>query len=254
MAQQIHFPIFGPLSLLLVMLASSFAVLHGQVYKDGLSSAIEKVRLKHPIAVDSACELVRAGFFVEFELSKSQESMSQLDQSHKAELAALAAFQNIIDNLLQSNWSSDSSHRDYLLKEEQEKYDKKTSATRWNSETQEMEIYEKSYTYNPPSLLGAYSSTYREIFQRWPGEARLMADRFLVECRSSPKEVIAFLSTQYGFERRAFESDWEGWDEVQNFYRELSEIAQDESWESKNCEPNGVNETRANPAFLNPKD
>ena len=123
-----------------------------------------------------------------------------------------------------------------------------------------MEIVEESYTYNPPSLLGAYSSDFRSLFNfivetRGVGPDFLYhADKFVVDCRSSPKEVIAFLSSQYGFERRAFESDWEGWDEVQNFYRELREITEDEAWESKNCKPSAVNETRANPAFFNPKD
>lgn len=238
------------------MLCSSFAALHGQVYKDGLSTAIEEVRLKHPTAINSACELIQAGYFVEHELNKCQDSMAQLSQDHEAGLASLENLQSMIDYLLQSNWLNDSAHRDAYLRDELAKYTKKTTKTKWNSETQKMEVIEESYKYNPPSLLGAFTSDFRGLFNSWGvgPNLLLMADRFVVDCRSSPEEVIAFLSKQYGIERIAFEADWEGWGEVKNFYRELREITEDEAWESKNCKPSAVNETRANPAFFNPKD
>lgn len=225
------------------------------MYKDGLSTAIEEVRQNHSVAIQAACELVAAGYFVEHELNKCQESISQLSHDQEVGLASLGNLQTIIDYLLQSNWLSDSSYRDAYLRDELARYGKKTTKTKWNPETQKMEIVEESYTYQPPTLLGAYRSDFRGLFNRVGvgPDLLLMADRFVVDCRSSPEEVIAFLSNQYGIERRAFESDWEGWDDVKNFYRELREITKDESWMSKNCQPNGANETRANPAFF-PKD
>ena len=246
---------FRQFSFFLVVVCLSPTLLRGQVYTDGLSSAIEEVRKKHPTAIISACELIQAGYFVEHELNKCQDSMAQLSQNHEAGLASLENLQSMIDYLLQSNWLNDSAHRDAYLRDELAKYTTKTTKTKWNSETQKMEIVEESYKYNPPSLLGAFTSDYRGLFN-WVGvgpDLLLMADRFVVDCRSSPEEVIAFLSKQYGNERIAFEADWKGWGEVNNFYRELREITEDESWMSKNCQPIRASETRANPAFF-PKD
>lgn len=225
-----------------------------QVYTEELRSSVEEVRLQGHSPEKSACLLVDEGYFIGLELEKGQEAMKMLKSWQKEEWFELSSLQLAIDNLLQSNWLKDDLFRNKLLKEEQAKSSKSTTKTVWNSETQEMEVKTSRSNYNPPSLLGAYRSSYGSLFLKYPEMASQWADRMLVECRSSPQEVLTFLTSQYSEERRTYETDWKGWEEVQKFYGQLASIVEVETWETDLCGSSNRNETRANPGVFKPHE
>lgn len=239
-----------------LILASWCLCLAGQsqVYTEELRSSVEGVRLQGYSPEKSACLLADEGYFVGLELEKGQEAMKMLQNWQKDEWFELTTLQLAIDNLLKSDWLNDDSFRNELLSEQQTKSSKATTKTVWNSETQEMEVKTVRSNYNPPSLLGAYRSSYGYLFLQYPEMASQWADRMLVECRSSPQEVLTLLTSQYSEERRSYETDWKGWEEVQKFYGQLETIVEVENWESDLCGSSNRNETRANPGVFKPHE
>lgn len=226
----------------------------GQVYTQELRPSIEGVRLQGHSPEKSACLLSDGGYFIDLELEKGQAAMTMLKNRQKDELFELTSLQLAIDNLLQSNWLKDDSFRSELLREQMATSSKSTTKTVWNADTQEMEVKTIRSNYNPPSLLGSYKSSYETMFLKYPESASWWADRMLVECRSSPQEILTFLTSQYSETRRFYETDWKEWEEVQKFYGQLATIIEVETWESDLCGPRSRIETRANPGVFKPHE